>query len=157
MFVPNLSSWPYTDHSFHNQLKQISIVPINPAHGTNPTSYTQQLPGSSSTPKTFQSSSPFNPRISGTHHSTTPRSIAHHIHLLPQSNPINVKPYRYPHFQKTELEKQVAKLLDAGFIQLSHSLFSSLVLLVKKKDRSWRLYVDYRALNTLTIIDFPCP
>lgn len=48
----------------------------------------------------------------------------------------------------------MAKLLDVGFMQLSHSSFSSLVL----KDGSWRLHVDYRALNVLTIQDrFPMP
>lgn len=72
-----------------------------------------------------------------------PRTIAHHIHLLPQINPVNVHPYRYPHFQKSELEKQVATMLDAGFIQLSNIPFSSPVLLVKKKDGSWRFCVDY--------------
>lgn len=72
-----------------------------------------------------------------------PCTIAHHIHLLPQINPVNVHPYRYPHFQKSELEKQVATMLDAGFIQLSNIPFSSPVLLVKKKDGSWRFYVDY--------------
>lgn len=35
------------------------------------------------------------------------RLISHHIHLLPNSNPITIKPYWYPHSQKEELEKQV--------------------------------------------------
>lgn len=78
-------------------------------------------------------------------------SITHHIHLLPNSNPVNVKPYCYPYFQKAELEKQVATMLDSDMIQPSHSPFSSPVLLVKKKDRSWRCCMDYRALNAITI------
>ena len=82
-----------------------------------------------------------------------PRSISHHIHLPPNSNPINVKSYRYPYSQKTELENQVQAMLDARFIQLSHNPFSSSVLLVKKKDDSWRCCVYYRALNTIIIKD----
>lgn len=35
------------------------------------------------------------------------RPTNHHIHLLPNSKPINVRPYRYPHFQKNEIEAQV--------------------------------------------------
>lgn len=62
------------------------------------------------------------------------RHIQHHIHLLPNTNPINVKPYRYPHFQKTEIEKQITSMITAGLIQPSHSPFSSPILLVKKKD-----------------------
>lgn len=41
-------------------------------------------------------------------------------------------------------------MLAAGLIQYSISLFLSPVL-VKKEDRSWRLYVDYRALNKVTV------
>ncbi|XP_014491240.1 uncharacterized protein LOC106753853 [Vigna radiata var. radiata] len=62
------------------------------------------------------------------------RPTDHHIHLLPHSSPVTVRPYRYPHFQKCEIEKQIEELLHTGLIQPSHSPFSSPVLLVKKKD-----------------------
>nr|GME10415.1 retrotransposon-related protein [Ipomoea batatas] len=62
------------------------------------------------------------------------RNLDHHITLLPQSQPVNVKPYRYPHFQKDEIEKLVREMLQAQIIQPSTSLFSSAVLLVRKKD-----------------------
>ncbi|XP_061348530.1 uncharacterized protein LOC133293925 [Gastrolobium bilobum] len=62
------------------------------------------------------------------------RQIDHEIHLEPNTLPVNVRPYRYPHFQKNEIEKQVAQMLDSGFIKHSNSPFSSPVLLVKKKD-----------------------
>lgn len=42
-------------------------------------------------------------------------------------------------------------MLQSGVIQLNSSPFASSVLLVKMKDGSWHFYVDYRALNALTI------
>lgn len=86
------------------------------------------------------------------------RPTDHTIPLLPNTAPVSVRPYRYPHSQKLEIETQVAKFLSSGWIQPSTSPFSSPVLLLKKKDGSWRMCVDYRALNALTVRDrFPLP
>lgn len=85
------------------------------------------------------------------------RSYGHAIHLLPGSILISSKPYHYSPLHKTEIEKQVTQLLQAGLISHSHSPFASPVL-VKKKDGSWRFCVDYRKLNEITIKNrFPMP
>ena len=66
---------------------------------------------------------------------------------------INKWPYRYSYVQKNEVEKLIRELLAAGLFQHSHSPYASPILLVQKKNTSWRICVDYRALNKLTIPD----
>jgi hypothetical protein len=81
------------------------------------------------------------------------RQRCHQIRLLPGTPPVTVRPYRYAHTQKAELERQCAAILDQGVIRPSSSTFSALVLLAKKGDGTWRLCVDYRALNSKAIED----
>jgi hypothetical protein len=86
------------------------------------------------------------------------RKTDHQIPITHDSDPINIRPYRYPQFQKHDIEQQIRNMLSQGIIQTSSSAFSSPVLLVRKKDGSWRFCVDYRALNSITIKDrFPIP
>lgn len=58
---------------------------------------------------------------------------------------------------KDEIEKIIKELLSSGVIQHSRSPFSSHILFLKKKD-TWRMCVDYKYLNELTVKhDFPIP
>ncbi|GAU19157.1 hypothetical protein TSUD_79800 [Trifolium subterraneum] len=82
----------------------------------------------------------------------------HSIPLLEGSAPVKVKPYRYPHSQKEQIETMIQEMLQQGIIQNSTSPFSSPIILVKKKDGTWRFCTDYRALNAITVKDsFPIP
>jgi hypothetical protein len=87
-----------------------------------------------------------------------PRKFDHHIPLIPGTAPMNCRPYRYAPHQKTEIEQQVKDMLRRGIIQESTSPFASPVILVRKKDGSWRFYVDYRGLNSITVKNkYPMP
>jgi hypothetical protein len=72
--------------------------------------------------------------------------------------PIFSRPYRVAPAVKDEIEKQVHEMLAQGLIQKGSSPYSSPVLLVRKKDNTWRLCVDYRQLNAITLKSkYPVP
>lgn len=80
--------------------------------------------------------------------------LRHIIELQAGIGPISVRPYRYPYAYKDEIEKQVNELLQQGVTRNSSSSFSSSMILVKKKNCSWFICVDYyRTLNKVTILD----
>jgi len=86
------------------------------------------------------------------------RACNHSIPLLPSASPVYIRPYRYPPSLKDEIKRQVNEMLSQGIIQPSFSPFSSPVLLVKKKDGSYRFCVDFHHLNALTVKSkFPVP
>jgi hypothetical protein len=79
------------------------------------------------------------------------RIFDHAIPLNPRIVLVNYKPYRYSPQQKGEIEKQVTAMIKAGTMVPSLSPFASPVLLVKKKDGTWRFCVDCRKLKANTI------
>jgi hypothetical protein len=86
------------------------------------------------------------------------RTFDHLIIILPDAKPINLRPYRYYYFQKVEIEKIIEELLKVSIIQPSTSPYAPPALLVKKKDGSWGLCVDYRQLNAQTVKNkYPIP
>ncbi|MCO5604708.1 hypothetical protein L7F22_058878 [Adiantum nelumboides] len=74
----------------------------------------------------------------------------HAIELILGSSPPNKPPYRVSQAQQEEIMRQVNELVEKG-MRPSFSPFRSPVLLVHKKDGTYRMCVDYRALNKITI------
>ena len=81
-------------------------------------------------------------------------------HQIPTQvcSPIKQRQYRLAQSLKPVVQQQLQEMLHAGVITPSVSPWSSPVVLVKKKDDSYRFCVDYRALNGITIKDaYPLP
>lgn len=86
------------------------------------------------------------------------KEIVHVIEIKPGSRLPRIPPYRRAPKEEGEITKIVDDLLDKGFIEPLKSPFSSPVVLVKKKDGTFRLCADYRVLDEATIKDpFPLP
>ena len=79
------------------------------------------------------------------------RGIEHQIDLIPGSSLPNRAPYRTNPQEIKKIQKQVQELLDKGYIRISLSPCVVPVLLVPKKDGTWRMCVDCRAINDITI------
>ncbi|GJS97564.1 putative reverse transcriptase domain-containing protein [Tanacetum coccineum] len=73
------------------------------------------------------------------------------IDLIPGAAPVARAPYRLALSKMKELSEQLQELSDKGFIRPSSSPWGAQVLFVKKKDGSFRMCIDYRELNKLTV------
>ncbi|GJZ95070.1 putative reverse transcriptase domain-containing protein [Tanacetum coccineum] len=80
------------------------------------------------------------------------------VHIPIDGAPHTRAPYRLAHSEMQELSNQLQELAHIGFIQPSTSPWGAPVLFVKKKDRSFRMCIDYRELNKLTVKNrYPLP
>ncbi|KAE8809100.1 retrotransposon unclassified [Hordeum vulgare] len=80
------------------------------------------------------------------------RACDHRISLIPRGQPVRIRPYRNKPEHKDEIERQIEELLRTCVIQRSFSPFASPMILVNKKECSWRLRIHYRKLNALTCV-----
>ncbi|GKD36469.1 putative reverse transcriptase domain-containing protein [Tanacetum coccineum] len=86
------------------------------------------------------------------------RQVEFQIDLVPGVAPVARAPYRLAPSELQELSTQLQELSDKGFIRPSSSPWGSPVLFVKKKDESFRMCIDYRELNKLTVKNrYPLP
>jgi len=77
--------------------------------------------------------------------------LEYEIHVEQDARPSRQKPYYYSEKARAEIEKQVQELLTINFFRRSTSAWCSNVLFVKKHDKSMRMCVDYRNLNSYII------
>ncbi|GJU73064.1 putative reverse transcriptase domain-containing protein [Tanacetum coccineum] len=88
----------------------------------------------------------------------TTRQVEFRIDLVPGATPVARAPYRLAPSKMKELAEQLQELTDKGFIRPSSSPWGAPVLFVKKKDGSFRMCIDYRELNKLTVKNrYPLP
>nr|GEY27297.1 putative reverse transcriptase domain-containing protein [Tanacetum cinerariifolium] len=87
-----------------------------------------------------------------------PRQVEFCIDLIPGATPVARVPYRLAPSELKDLSEQLKELSEKGFIRPSSSPWGAPVLFIKKKDGSFRMCIDYRELNKLTIKNkYPLP
>ncbi|GJT72193.1 putative reverse transcriptase domain-containing protein [Tanacetum coccineum] len=86
------------------------------------------------------------------------QQVEFQIDLIPGVAPVARSPYQLALSEMKELSDQLKELSDKGFIRPSSSPWGASILFVKKKDRSFRMCIDYRELNKLTMKNrYPLP
>jgi hypothetical protein len=86
------------------------------------------------------------------------RGVQHEIQLQQECPLPNIGMYRMSVMEIAEIEKQIQELLDKGVIVPSSSPCGSPIVLVPKKDGTWHMCVDFKALNKITVKNrYPLP
>jgi len=79
------------------------------------------------------------------------RGIEHHIDFIPGASIPNRPAYKSNPEEIKELQRQVDELMEKGYIRESMSSCDVPVPLMPKKDGTWRVYVDCRDINNITV------
>ena len=79
------------------------------------------------------------------------RQVGFRIDLIPGAAPVAKSPYRLTPSEMQQLSSQLQELLSGEFIRPSFSPWGAPALFVKKKDGSFRMCIDHRELNKVTI------
>ena len=79
------------------------------------------------------------------------RGIEHQIDFIPRAVILNRATYRSNPEETKELQRQFEELMSKGYVRESMSPCALLVLLVPKKDGMWRMCIDCRAVNNITV------
>jgi hypothetical protein len=73
--------------------------------------------------------------------------IEHKLHVEPNTNPIKQCLQRFTKDKKDVIQREIARLLDASFIKVYHLDWLPNSILVPKKNKDWRMCIDYNNLN----------
>ncbi|GKG40033.1 hypothetical protein Tco_0466810, partial [Tanacetum coccineum] len=79
------------------------------------------------------------------------QEIEFQIELIPGATLVAKSPYHLVPSEMDELSGQLKELQDKGFIRPSSSPWGAPILFIKKKDGSFRMCIDYKELNKLTV------
>jgi len=83
---------------------------------------------------------------------TVTNLIKHHFEVT-QREPVRCKPYPTPYKLQKVVDEEVDKMLKMGIIERSKAPYASPLVLVKKSDGSYRVCVNFRELNRITVFD----
>ena len=83
-------------------------------------------------------------------------SVIEHKIDFTGDRPIRCKPYPLPYAKIGEIREEIKNMIDTGTVRESSSPYASPLIVVKMKDVSYRMCVDYRKLNLVTVAD-PAP
>ncbi|GKC64971.1 putative reverse transcriptase domain-containing protein, partial [Tanacetum coccineum] len=90
-------------------------------------------------------------RTQGVGENLNEHKVEFRIDLVHGATPVAKSPYRLAPSEMQELSEQLRELQDKGFIRPSHFPLGSLVIFIKKNDGSFRMCIDHRELNKLTV------
>ena len=84
--------------------------------------------------------------------------VKHSIDLIPGVPLPNGLVYRHSLMENEEIKWQIQELIQKGYIRPSSSPCGIPIVLVQKKDGTWWLCIDYRALKKITVWNrYPIP